>query len=58
FISPALQIHFKPSDVTIPELPSMFTTFLVKKKPLFVDMETFKDVEHFGRIMGYDKPLN
>ncbi|KAF2355236.1 TMEM70 family [Trinorchestia longiramus] len=51
-------IHFKPSDVTIPELPSMFTTFLVKKKPLFVDMETFKDVEHFGRIMGYDKPLN
>ncbi|KAA0202242.1 hypothetical protein HAZT_HAZT007138 [Hyalella azteca] len=51
-------IEFKPSDVTIPEIPSMFTTFLVKNKPLFVDVDTFKDIEHYGRIMGYDKPLN
>lgn len=51
-------IHFRPADVVIPEIPRMFTTFVVKKKPLFVDMETFKDIEHFGRIMGYDKPLD
>jgi len=36
----------------------MFTTFIANNKPLFVDMETFKDIEHFGRIMGYDKPID
>uniref|UniRef100_A0A6A7FSZ2 Transmembrane protein 70 homolog n=1 Tax=Hirondellea gigas TaxID=1518452 RepID=A0A6A7FSZ2_9CRUS len=51
-------IHFRPSDVTIPEIPRMFTTFEVKNKALFVDLETFKDIEHYGRIMGYDKPVD
>ena len=33
----------------------MFTTFQAKNVPLFVDMQSFYDVTHYGKIMGYDK---
>ena len=33
----------------------MFTTFQAKNFPLFVDMQSFYDVTHYGKIMGYDK---
>lgn len=36
----------------------MFTSFLVKNKPLFVDPRMFSDLEHYGRLMGYDKPID
>lgn len=36
----------------------MFTSFLVKKRPLFVDPALFDDPEHYVRIMGYDKPID
>ena len=52
------QIHFTVNDVKVPEVPGMFTTFLVKKRPLFVDPNMFKDLEHYGRLMGYDQPVN
>jgi len=36
----------------------MFTSFVVKKRPLFVDPALFDDPEHYVRIMGYDKPID
>lgn len=44
--------------MTVPEVPGMFTSFLVKKRPLFVDPALFDDPEHYVRIMGYDKPID
>ena len=45
-------------DVTVPDVPGMFTTFVVKGKPLFADAGHFQPIEHFGRIMGYDQPVD
>ena len=36
----------------------MFTTFKANGKPLFVDGGEFYEPTHFGKIIGYDKPLN
>lgn len=52
------KIHFTVDDVKVPEVPGMFTSFLVKNKPLFVDPHMFSDLEHYGRLMGYDKPID
>jgi transmembrane protein 70 len=36
----------------------MFTTFKANDVPLFVDGQQFETPVHYGKIMGYDKPLN
>lgn len=36
----------------------MFTSFYAKNQPLFVDPKLFEDPKHYGKIMGYDKPLD
>ena len=36
----------------------MFTTFKANNTPLFVDGQQFYVPQHYGKIMGYDKPLN
>jgi len=41
----------------VPDLPKMFTTFTIKGVPMLVDVSDF-DVEHYARILGYDKPLD
>ena len=46
------------SDVSVPDVPGMFTTFVAKGKPLFADGNHFQPIEHFGRIMGYDRPVD
>ncbi|XP_034104463.1 transmembrane protein 70 homolog, mitochondrial [Drosophila albomicans] len=53
-----IQTTFRPSDVVVPEVPGMFTSFTVNKRPLFVDPALFDDPEHYVRIMGYDKPID
>ncbi|ALC43473.1 CG7506 [Drosophila busckii] len=53
-----IQTKFKASDVTVPEVPGMFTSFVVNKRPLFVDPALFEDPEHYVRLMGYDKPID
>ncbi|XP_036336801.1 transmembrane protein 70 homolog, mitochondrial [Rhagoletis pomonella] len=53
-----IKTKFKTSDVKVPEVPGMFTSFLVHDKPLFVDPSLFEDPEHYVRIMGYDKPVD
>jgi len=59
------QVRFKVEDVNVPEIPGMFTSFLVKpkgsgKKPmaLFVDPRLFEDPTHYVKLMGYDKPID
>ena len=52
------QTKFRPSDVKVPDVPGMFTSFLVGNKALFVDPALFDDPEHYVRIMGYDKPVD
>lgn len=42
----------------IPDIPGMFTSFLVKGKPVFVESNHFSQTTHYGKIMGYDKPFN
>ena len=37
---------------------SRFCTFKAKGQPLFVDGSEFYEPKHFGKIMGYDKPLD
>ena len=53
-----LQIKFKLNDVKVPDIPGMFCTFKAKGRPLFVDGSEFYEPKHFGKIMGYDKPLD
>lgn len=59
------EIKFKVEDVIVPEVPGMFTSFLVKPKgsnknpaALFVDPKLFDDPTHYVKIMGYDKPMD
>ncbi|KAB0795991.1 hypothetical protein PPYR_10052 [Photinus pyralis] len=54
----AKELEFKPADVKVPEVLGMFTSFTAKDKALFVDPRFFSDPKHYGRIMGYDKPLD
>lgn len=57
-------LRFKIEDVTVPEVPGMFTSFHVKtkdmRKPaaLFVEPKLFTDPTHYVKIMGYDKPID
>ncbi|XP_062550559.1 transmembrane protein 70 homolog, mitochondrial [Armigeres subalbatus] len=49
---------FKTENVVVPEVPGMFTTFMVGDKSLFVDPSLFADPTHYIKIMGYDKPID
>lgn len=52
------QMTFQASDVTVPEIPGPFTSFLVKGIPLFVDPRQFSDPDAYRLLMGYDKPID
>lgn len=36
----------------------MFTSIVVKDKPIFIELSHFKDTGHYAKIMGYDKPID
>jgi len=57
FVRPK-KIEFKLSDVEIPHTPGMFVTFKANNVPLFVESSQFSDLRHYGKLMGYDKPLD
>jgi len=57
FIKPR-KIEFKVNDVEVPDIPGMFTTFKANSVPLFVEGSQFYDIKHYGKIMGYDKPVD
>ncbi|XP_068218746.1 transmembrane protein 70 homolog, mitochondrial [Palaemon carinicauda] len=52
------KINFTVDDVKVPTVPGPFTSFHVKNQPLFVEPRMFEDIEHYGRLMGYDKPID
>lgn len=52
------KLNFEPKDVLVPDVPGMFTSCLIKKTPLFITPESFQDLHHYKRIMGYDKPID
>lgn len=45
-------------DVTVPDIPGMFTSMHVKGVPLFVEARHFTDPLHYAKMMGYDKPMD
>jgi len=51
------KIEFKLDDVDVPDVPGMFTTFKARNVPLFVEGSAFHDPWHYGKLMGYDKPI-
>ena len=57
FVKPK-KIEFKVQDVEVPDIPGMFTTFKANSVPLFVESSQFTDLRHYGKIMGYDKPID
>jgi transmembrane protein 70 len=60
------EVEFKAKDVIIPDVPGMFTTFLIKSntqppgkpRPIFVMDTCFTRLEHYGRLMKFDEPIN
>ncbi|XP_046390446.1 transmembrane protein 70 homolog, mitochondrial isoform X2 [Ischnura elegans] len=52
------KVNFKAEEVVVPDVPGMFTSFKVKGCPLFVDPRMFDDPNHYGKLMGYDKPID
>ncbi|EEB19578.1 conserved hypothetical protein [Pediculus humanus corporis] len=40
--------------ITLP----IFTTMCIKGKPVFVVSESFLDINHYIKMMGYDKPID
>lgn len=52
------QLEFQVGDVHVPDVPGPFTTLYARARPLFLDPRTFSEVEHYGRLMGYDKPID
>lgn len=52
------EIKFKATDVTVPDLPGMLSSFLVNGKPLFVDANMIQDPDAYSHMMGYDKALD
>merc|ERR1712112_185346 len=57
FVKPK-KIEFKLKDVEVPEIPGPFCTFKANSVPLFVEGSQFSDIRHYGKIMGYDKPVD
>jgi len=54
---------FKIEDVKVPDVPGPFTTLTIRNAngnytPLFLAPEAFLKPSHYGRLMGYDKPIN
>ncbi|XP_022911857.1 transmembrane protein 70 homolog, mitochondrial [Onthophagus taurus] len=52
------ETEFTPDDVKVPDIPGMFTTFIAKGKPMFMDARHFGNPSHYAKIMGYDKPID
>ena len=54
------KLVFKASDILVPDLPGMFTSFKIKNlnRSLFVDYDQVTDKSIVVRILGFDKPID
>lgn len=48
---------FHQSDVKIPDISKMFTTFYAKKHSMMVNPDSFLLPHDYNHLMGYDKPF-
>ncbi|KFM64111.1 Transmembrane protein 70-like protein, mitochondrial, partial [Stegodyphus mimosarum] len=53
-VSQLQELKFKATDVTVPELPGVLTSFYVNGVPLFVDARMVKEPDVYSHMMGYD----
>ncbi|XP_074646934.1 transmembrane protein 70 homolog, mitochondrial-like [Tubulanus polymorphus] len=58
FFMRTMTTKFRAEDVKVPEIPGLFTTAIAKGRPLFMDMNFFRDIEVYKHMMGYDKPVD
>jgi len=58
FLLKPKKIEFTLKDVVVPDTPGPFCTFKANSVPLFVEGSQFTDIRHYGKIMGYDKPVD
>ncbi|GIY82482.1 transmembrane protein 70 homolog, mitochondrial [Caerostris darwini] len=52
------ELQFGAADVSVPDVPGLLTSVLVKGRPLFVDGDRVQDPDAYSVMMGYDKPLD
>ncbi|XP_063983263.1 transmembrane protein 70 homolog, mitochondrial [Diachasmimorpha longicaudata] len=58
FFASERQIEFTPEDVSKPAMRELLTTCYVHDTPLLFNFENFTDIDHYSRILGYDKPMD
>jgi len=52
------KIHrFTADDVSVPNVPGLFTSIRVRGVPLFIDRDLFTDHRHFVQLFKYANPL-
>lgn len=49
--------RFTADDVTVPNVPGLFTSIRVHGVPLFIDRDLFTDPQHFVQLFKYTNPL-
>ena len=49
--------RFTVDDVTVPNVPGLFTSIRVRGVPLFIDRDLFTDRRHFVELFKYTDPL-
>ncbi|XP_072525039.1 transmembrane protein 70, mitochondrial [Salminus brasiliensis] len=49
---------FYQSEVTLPDMSRMFTTFYAGKHPMLVDPSLFNVPQDYNHLMGYDQPFS
>ena len=52
------RVTLSAAEVQVPDVPGMFATFSDQGESLFADANHFQLIERFGRIMGYDRPVD
>lgn len=57
FFNRRVETRFKAADVHVPLVPGMFTSFLVRKRPMFMDPAYVQDIAAFQHLLGHDKPI-
>ena len=52
------KVHrFTADDVSVPNVPGLFTSIRVRGVPLFIDRDLFTDHRHFVQLFKYTDPL-
>ncbi|XP_065342716.1 transmembrane protein 70 homolog, mitochondrial [Cloeon dipterum] len=58
FFNGRVETKFKQEDVFMPDMLGIFESFRVNNKPLLVDSSQFREPKDYGKLMGFDKPID